>query len=436
MSEKTVKVNLPILTPKQTEIDKHPAKNKVLIEGRRFGKTTLFADKAVRTLLGDPEKGIRPGRVIEAAPIAKQTNHFWKYCKNYLRQPIEDGVIKKWESDRHIEFGNGLISCQTAWDSDTFRGGDADLLLLDEYAYMKDDSILEDVGFPMLLDTDGSVWIASTPNLRNHAYKRYMKAKNDDTDEWAAFHGTTWDNPHIPRSALERILKNMNEGFDYKNGIYSPRYRQEILAKFLEGEGAVFYNIYPCMHASQNPDPKEHEDHIKVAGIDWGKQHDYSTFSVGCWTCKVELECVRFRKVDYHYQRNRLIALGRKWGVQFPLIELNSIGMVNFEELLRDGLPVMGFTTTMQSKMMIIEKLKLALATQEWQFQQDEIWTGELEAYEQTINKLGKPSYSAPKGLHDDTVMARALMIHAYDHYIANREETVVYDDRVNISRI
>ena len=431
-----IRAYLPILTPKQIEIDEHPAKNKSIIEGRRFGKTTLFSDKAVRTFLGDPKLGIEPGIVIEAAPIAKQTNAFWKYCKLILRPYIDAGIVKKWETDRHLEYGHGFLSTQTAWDSDTFRGGDADLLLLDEYAYMKDDSILEEVGYPMLLDTDGSVWTASTSNKRNHGYKLFMKAKNDPTDEWAAFHGTSWDNPHLSRSALERAKRNMNAGYDYKNGIYSPQYRQEIMAEFLEGEGAVFYNIAACTKAPLQPTPKDHEGHIIVAGVDWGKKQDYTAISIGCWNCHKELLHERFRKVDYHYQRNMLIELGKRWGVNFPLIELNSIGEVNFEELVRDGLPVMGFNTTMQSKIMVIEGLKLALATGEWQFQDDEIWTGELESYEQTINKLGKSSYSAPQGMHDDTVIARALMIHAYDYYLANREQTIVYDDRVNISPV
>ncbi len=421
------------MTPKQREINLHPAKNKVLVEGRRFGKTTLFAYMAVKKLLGNTKRGIAPGRVIEAAPIAKQTNYFWKYCKVYLRSLIDSGIVKKWEGDRHMEFGDGLLSTQTAWDSDTFRGGDADLLLLDEYAYMKDDSILEEVGFPMLLDTDGCVIIATTPNKRNFAHKRYMKAKGDPTNEWAAFHGTSWDNPHLPRIALERVMRNMNVGYDYKNGIYSPEYKQEIMAEFLAGEGAVFYNINACLHAELS-EPKKHKGHIIVMGGDWGKQVDYTAFGVGCWTCHKELKRIRFRKVDYHYQRNVLKKLIQKWNINYPLIELNSIGEVNFEELLREGMPVLGFTTTMQSKISLIENLKLALATEEWQFQDDDIWKSELEAYEQTINKLGRSSYSAPKGLHDDTVMARALMLYAYPYYLANREETVVYDERVNIS--
>jgi len=429
LSAKILKVSLPILTPKQDEIKYHPAKNKVVVEGRRFGKTTLFSEIAVDSFLD--------GKVIlEAAPIAKQTNAFWKYCKTFLKPLIDDCIVKKWETDRHMEMKHGLISCQTAWDSDSFRGGDADILLLDEYAYMKDDSILEEVGFPMLIDTDGCVIIATTPNKRNFAYKRYMRAKNDQTNEWQSFHGTSWDNPHLPRTALERIKRNMNNGYDYKNGVYSPEYRQEILAEFVEGEGAVFHNINACMHAPHNADPKDHEGHIKVLGADWGKQNDFSAFAVGCCTCKVELERVRFNKVDYHYQRNRLIKLGQKWKVNYPLIELNSIGEVNYEELIRDNVPVMGFYTSMQSKIMVIENLKLALAIKEWQFQEDELWTGELEAYEQTINKLGRSSYSAPKGMHDDTVIARALMIHAYDYYLAHRDETIVYDDRVDISPV
>ena len=35
----------------------------------------------------------------------------------------------------------------------------------------------------------------------------------------------------------------------------------------------------------------------------------------------------------------------------------------------------------------------------------------ELEAYERTVTPLGRSQYNAPPGLHDDTVIARALMV-------------------------
>jgi hypothetical protein len=62
----------------------------------------------------------------------------------------------------------------------------------------------------------------------------------------------------------------------------------------------------------------------------------------------------------------------------------------------------------------MIENLALALEREEWQFQNDPIWTGELEAYERKVSATtGRSTYSAPEGLHDDTVIARALMIKA-----------------------
>jgi len=395
-----LKIRLRKLTPKQELIDKHPAKNKILVEGRRFGKTTLFADKAIRVFWNG-------GIVIEAAPVAKQTNAFWRYCKNTLRDPIERGAIKKWENERIMEWEGGrkgYLQTQTAWNADTFRGGYADVLLIDEFSLMKDSSIWDEVGAPMMLDTNGSVWMAFTPKLRNFAYNQFLKAQSDTTGEWVTFHGTSWDNPYLSRGALERAKRNMTES----------AYRQEIMAEFLEGEGTVFRNISACMNAPLNPKPEDHKGHRIVAGVDWAKQQDYTAISVGCSDCEVEIERDRFNKIDYHFQRGRIKVLCDKWSVQSILVELNSIGEPNFEELQRSGLPVSGFQTTAVTKPQLIENMALTLEKGEWQFQNDKIWTGELEAYERSVSDAtGRSSYSAPSGMHDDTVIARALMLRA-----------------------
>jgi hypothetical protein len=98
----------------------------------------------------------------------------------------------------------------------------------------------------------------------------------------------------------------------------------------------------------------------------------------------------------------------------YILTEINSIGQPNFEELVKE-LPMEPFTTTSASKGPLIQKLVLTLEKERWQFQSrnsEDPWTLELEAYESTVSpKTHNTSYSAPKGLHDDTVMARALMV-------------------------
>ncbi len=73
-----------------------------------------------------------------------------------------------------------------------------------------------------------------------------------------------------------------------------------------------------------------------------------------------------------------------------------------------------GFVFTASSKPPLIENMALALERAEWQFQNDPTWTAEIEAYERTVSPTtGRSSYSAPEGVHDDTIMARSLMLWA-----------------------
>ena len=77
-----------------------------------------------------------------------------------------------------------------------------------------------------------------------------------------------------------------------------------------------------------------------------------------------------------------------------------------------------GFTTTATTKPPLIENLALALERVEWQFIPDPVATGELEAYERKVSPVtGRSQYSAPSGMHDDTVIARALMLRAAGSY-------------------
>lgn len=389
-------ITLPRPHDKQRAFIDSPAKRKIIVAGRRGGKTTGASMLAAF-------KAMEGRRVLEAAPVSDQTNAFWESVKGYFAEPIARKVIKKNETDRLLEFPNGgRIRCKTAHDADTLRGDFCDLLILDEYSFMDSDA-WELVGMPMLLDNNGDAVFIFTPNRRNHAYLAYQKAIADDSGLWAAWHFTSHDNPHLSKTALQELAADMTD----------EAYRQEILAEFLEGEGAVFRNINACMTAPQTT-PEQHNGHYIVAGVDWAKQADYTCISIGCATCHVELERDRFNKIDYVFQRKRLEQLLKRWSVKHALLELNSIGEPNFEELSRAGFPVGGFSTTAQSKPPLIENLALTFEAEEWQFQDDRIWTGELEAYERKVNAVtGRSSYSAPEGMHDDTVMARALMVWA-----------------------
>jgi hypothetical protein len=392
---KEYRVRMPIPHRKQAKMIASPAKRKVVPAGRRVGKTTGVAIMSARAAL----KG---KRVLEAAPTVSQTDAFWNHIKNFFAEGIKAGVVKKNETTRRIEIpGAGSIRCKTAWNADTLRGDYADFLILDEFQMMEPDT-WDLVGAPMLLDNDGDATFIGTPNRRNHFYKMYQRAIADDTGRWGYWHFTSFDNPHLSQEALDEIIQDMSD----------EAYRQEILAEFLEGEGQVFKGIEEVLYDNVfGASPEHHLGHRIVAGIDWGKMNDYTAISIGCSTCQREIAISRFNKIGYDLQKEKVIALAEKWKPRVILAESNSIGQPIIDELQRTGLPVEGFQTTASSKPPLIESLVLAIENQEWMLIDDDIWTGELEAYERTVTNLGRSQYNAPKGLHDDTVIARALMV-------------------------
>lgn len=387
------KIHLPKYHPKQLEFTSSKVKRKCIVAGRRSGKTTgVSADAATDLLQGR--------RILYAAPTADQTMVFWARCKRFLREPIEAGLIYKNESDRVLEIkGAGRIRAKTAWDADTLRGDYADKLIMEEYSIMNP-TAWEEVGAPMLLDNNGDAVFIFTPKRKNHAWKLYQRAIGDTSGRWQAWHFTSHDNPYLSKEALDEIAQDMTDS----------AYRQEILAEFLESEGQVFRNLANCMNAPKDATPDQHQGHRIVAGLDWAKQQDFTFTSLVCDDCKVEVAKDRFNQIDYHFQRDRLKALYDKWNVRHIEGEGNSIGEPNIEELQRDGIPIVPFQTTGQSKPPLIESLALCFEREECQWIDDPICNGELEAYEVKMSPTtNRPTYSAPSGMNDDTVIGRAL---------------------------
>jgi hypothetical protein len=388
-----IAVHLPRPHPKQAAFIDSAAKRRVIVAGRRGGKTTGTSILAAR-------KFLEGRRILDAAPTQDQTDTFWDACKRYFAEAIERKAIYKNETKRMLEAPNGgRIRAKTAWDADSLRGDYADLLILEEYSLM-DPGAWDEVGSPMLLDNDGDAVFIFTPMRRNHAFTMYNRAVSDDSGRWAHWHFTSHDNPHLSQSALAEITADMTED----------AYRQEILAEFLEGEGAVFRNIAACLHAPNDDAPGQHAAHNVVMGVDWGKHQDFTALSVFCGDCRRELAHERFNQIDYAVQRGRLAALATRWKVRHILAEANSVGEPIIEQLQREGLPVSGFMTTPSSKPPLIESLALAFEREEAQWLNDPTWNFELEAYERKVSTVtGRSQYSAPEGVHDDTVIARAL---------------------------
>lgn len=194
-------------------------------------------------------------------------------------------------------------------------------------------------------------------------------------------------------------------------GMPERSYLQEIEAQFL-ADGSFFPNVDAvCVAVPTDP----LMSHIYVAGVDWARAAggDYTVFVVMDATTKTMVHLQRVNGADFESQKARLKALVARYRIRDVLAEYNAMGGPLVEALQRDGLPVRGFTTTAATKHEIISALELAMDQRAVTLLNDEALKGELQAYEKIERAGGLPAYSAPDGLHDDTVIATALAWHA-----------------------
>lgn len=276
--EYTVRLKRP--HARQREFLDSPAKRVVVKAGRRGGKTTGMAIKAVREFLAGR-------RVLYAAPTEDQVAAFWWEVKQALAEPIDAGIYAKNETLHTIESvgTKQRIRAKTAYNADTLRGDYADLLIIDEWQLVDEDA-WQLVGAPMLLDNDGdAVFIYTPPSLRSrgvskardprHAAKMYKKAASDESGRWAAFTFTSHDNPHISEGALSELSSDMT----------TLAIRQEIGAEDVEEVAGAMYSpalidrervephsVPPMRRVVIGVDPSGGGDDIGIVG--GGRGHD------------------------------------------------------------------------------------------------------------------------------------------------------------------
>ena len=250
-----------------------------------------------------------------------------------------------------------------------------------------------------LTDYEGDAWFLSTPKGLNFFRTLFLRGQDPLMTDYMSWQMPTLTNPFIKPSEVESASRDLPE----------LTYEQEYLARFLENAGAVFRNIAACLTKIETH-PGEHDGHEIVIGLDWGQKRDFTVLSALCITCRREVELQRFNQVGWAFQRERVADFCKKWRVQGGLVETNSIGGPNLEALVSEGLPLFGFETTGQTKPPLIQSLALTLEREEYKWIDNPVATGEMEAFESKKNDhTGRISYSGPKGMHDDTVIARAL---------------------------
>lgn len=400
-----MRIRLPALHPTQAVVRKDIARFKVLACGRRWGKTLLGSELCLAVAL-------QGGRAWWVAPTYKMGDPGWRALAGIAAQ-IPGAIIKR--GDRRILIGqSGVVEVRSADAWQRLKGEKLHFVVMDECAQIQEAAWSESIR-PTLTDYKGAAMFISTPKGRgNWFYRLFLQGESKDYPDYSAHQFPTSTNPYIDKGEIELARQELPD----------LTFEQEYLAIFLIDEGTVFRNVQAACIAPQDQTPAMHKGHKLVGGIDWASVSDFTAISIGCLDCHREVFRDRFNKIDYLLQSGRILGIWDTWKVDTHfagfLAEQNSMGLPIIQALQDRGLPVVGFTTTYASKGQIIRNLSLIVERVAWQFQDDPTWTTEMLVYEQKVSPVtGNRAYNAPEGFHDDTVIARALMVKADDYLLS-----------------
>jgi hypothetical protein len=212
------------LSAPQDTIAQDEHRFKVVIAGRRFGKTHL----AIRQLCY--EARIPNKEVWYVAPTYKQAKMIvWRK----LKQRLQD---LKWcqkinESELSITLKNSsTISLKGADNEDSLRGVGLDYLIMDEFADVNPEAFFE-VLRPTLADKQGKAMFIGTPKgIANWSYELYQMEQSWPLD-WKSFQYTTIDGGNVKQAEIDAARRDLDER----------TFRQEFLATFETYAGRIYY---------------------------------------------------------------------------------------------------------------------------------------------------------------------------------------------------
>ena len=213
------------LSKAQETVANDPTRFRVVVAGRRFGKTHL----AIRELCFHAKN---PGKEVwYVAPTYKMARQIvWKKLKNKL-QDLK-WIKKTNETELSITLRNGsTISLKGADNYDSLRGVGLDFICLDEFADIDSEAWYETLR-PTLSDKQGRALFIGTPKgIGNWAYEIYQNALDNTT--WRSYSFTTIEGGNVPFEEIEAAKLDLDER----------TFRQEYLASFETFSGRIYYGF-------------------------------------------------------------------------------------------------------------------------------------------------------------------------------------------------
>jgi hypothetical protein len=374
--------------PGQAAIASHAARFRVVMCGRRWGKSACgIREVCDVALAGEPAAWF--------APSYKIALEAWRELVDRLA-PVTSRVS---EQDKRIELvTGGIVEVWTLDTPDPARGRKYKLAVIDEAGIVRDLlEVWQAAIRPTLVDLGGRALILGTPKGRRHGFVTLFNRGMTDDPDWQSFRASTLENPYIPAAEVEIARRELPP---------------EVFAQEFEGiptdDGANPFGLDAIRRAIGDVRDGLSATQPVVYGVDLARSLD---FTVVCG-----LDAYR-----------RVVSLERwqsPWAVtkakvqalvgQTPIVaDATGVGDAIVSDLQAMGVDVTPHVFTQPSKLRLMQRLVAAFQGNELTIP-DGWLISELESFEFQYTATGV-RYEAPPGLHDDGVMALGLALYGWD---------------------
>ena len=213
------------LTNPQKNVIKDDSRFRVLITGRRFGKT-FVAINEIAKFASIPNK-----KIWYVAPSYRQAKAI---CWGVLKEKM---IYHKWvKSINHSDLtltlkNNSQITLRGSDNESSLRGVGLNFLILDEFQDINKTAWYE-VLRPTLSDTEGHALFCGTPRgFGNWSYDLYKMGENNK--DWKSFQYTTLEGEQVSEDEIEQAKQDL----DLRT------FQQEYEATFVNYSGMIYYNF-------------------------------------------------------------------------------------------------------------------------------------------------------------------------------------------------
>ena len=315
MSSITYKITL---HPAQLDIWNNRARLNVLNCGRKFGKTTITkCIVAFETF--DPR-----GRHQPIAYFIPEYGYMDEIWDDYLGT-FYHNIEHRSKIDKVIRFSNGVSLRFFSLDNyDSVRPFQFGVHIYDEAAhspYIREarQGAIAATGMKLR----ASEWFLSTPKGKNYFFEICERAKEQPDAKY--FHFTTYDNPHIPVEMIE----------NFKAEMPSLMFRQEILAEFVDQQGAKVKREW-IKHVDSLPDDMVYSLGVDLA-ISKKETADYTSLVVSGHDKDGNLYVVDVQRGrwTFYEQQNEIIRMAERWNVDTVNVEQVQYQAAMVQELRR-----------------------------------------------------------------------------------------------------